>query len=146
LCFPAATRPPICGFVRRAVLEPDDQLQAGPRFVDRAYLHIHQPALEGYAPHHVFGEIGRNAGGSLGPGNPKHAVRFHDPRQRGKIILENGQLVGEKDHDVGFTGNPVAVRHAFRKPAQIAQEARWMIAQHQPMSGLDADLLRQRCS
>ena len=54
-----------------AIRQPDDERQAGPGLVHRAHLHVDQAGREAVRPQVVLGQVGRNTGGLLRPGDPE---------------------------------------------------------------------------
>src|SRR5688572_11121794 len=59
-----------------AILEPPDELEAGPRLVDCANLHIDETRGETELTNEILRDIGLDLGCFLRPRDPEHAVGF----------------------------------------------------------------------
>src|SRR5262245_38557629 len=70
------------------VLEAADELQAGPRLVYGADLDVHQAGGEADAADVGLGDVGRDTGGLLRPGDPQRARGRELGGQPGEILLE----------------------------------------------------------
>jgi hypothetical protein len=64
----------------------------------------------------------------------------------GKNPSAGPQAVSEINNNVGIAGNSLCRLRSFRKLAQILDEAGRMVAQNDPVTGLDSDFLDERCS
>src|SRR5262245_3606961 len=80
-----------------AVFETDDQAQARPRVVDGADLVVHEARGQRDVSDDVFGEVGLDAGGLLGPGDPEAAVLVEAGAGTVEGLHEGLQVVREEN-------------------------------------------------
>ena len=74
----AARSRPGRGVLSSAALLANDQLGAGPDFIDGAYLYVDKPQRQRQIADHVLGDARGHAGGLLWPGNPYRTIASDD--------------------------------------------------------------------
>ncbi len=83
-----------------AILQPPYESEAGPCVVHGADLVVHHPRGEANSAQHVLSEVGHNARGLLGPGDPKATVWDDGAAKSGKVILKSGAAGEETDRNI----------------------------------------------
>src|SRR6266403_6345636 len=121
---------------RSAILQADDEAQAGPDVVDRAHLVVDEPLPETDLAHDVLVEVGGYAGSSLGPCDPEAASRIEGSAQPAELLRQPGPRSEERHDHVGLAARPGNHAERAREPFGRGDEA------HAAML-LDAKLLRQ---
>ena len=123
-----------------AVSETVNEPQAGPGVGDGADFVVDQPGGQANFTNEILVQVGSDAGGLLGPGDPQAASRLEPFGQRREL---SGQLVprGEEGQD------DVAISAAGGDAGrQVELETGRRVDQRQVAAGLDAELLGERCA
>ena len=117
--------------------EADDEAERLPGVVDGAALVVDEPGIEPGLLHRVEGEVGRNAGCLLRPGDPEPTRRREPPRERRKGARQLTLTRREEHRDVELAAEPRLHPELLGEPGRrlLQRDARFL---------LDAELLRQR--
>ena len=124
--------------------KPDDKLQTRPRLVDRANLHVDEPARQCDVAHDILGHVGRHLRRPLGPRDPDHPCGRELGLQAGQATLELTPLTHEEHGEVEVRARPC--EHADTI-GQLAQERREVLRRSDEDGAhprLEAELARQR--
>ena len=121
------------------VLDPPDQPQARPVFVDGGHLDVDQPDGQRLVPDEVFGDVAAMPGRAPRPGDPECPGRIYPAAELADLRGDVGRLGEERHDDVGLpvrAGPGQPVRRAGQRPAVRR------LVQADPLSRLEAQLGR----
>src|SRR5438105_1674494 len=88
------------GGLSRPILEPINELQSAPCFVDRRDLDIDQAVRDPDLTDNMLRNIGLDPGRFFRPRNPEHAVRNEPLREHGNNMPERESACGEKMDEI----------------------------------------------
>src|SRR6266853_4333567 len=95
-----------------AILQANDEAQAGPDVVDRAHLVVDEPLLKADLANDVLVKVGGDAGSFLGPCDPEGTGRIERRAQPGELFRQPGPRSEERHDHVGLAAR--AGNHADR--------------------------------
>src|SRR3989475_3504805 len=127
-----------------AVFRAVYQFQSGPRFVHGTDLHVDEAVGQGDGAHDILGQVGRDSGCPLRPGDPEASIWRESffPRQEpsGQVRASPNERVDHVDAAVP----PLADRHEVRESTEEPLVSfRRMDDEHREAL-FDAEFLRQR--